>query len=168
MELLTLVWKWQLSRILITLFLSREQWEYRASYWRCNSSLFFFHHQLLLLYIISKTLNQECRNSKSLKYWCLLSMCVLLNLKLSKLPSLIVEKLPQVELSKLPNPMQRMKVARETRGGGEKPSCWQVILKEGTVEPKQIAWRKNKPEKKTLPQLSQIRQLLCNLFPNKF
>lgn len=35
-------------------------------------------------------------------------MCVLLNLKLSKLSDLIVEKLPYVELSKLPNPVQRM------------------------------------------------------------
>lgn len=92
-------------------------------------------------------------------------MCVLLNLKVSKLLSLIVEKLPEVELSKLPNPKQRMKVAQETR---KKKSCWQVILKEGTVEPKQIDWRKNKPEKIFLPWLSQIRQLLCNLFRNKF
>nr|XP_025951419.1 calcineurin B homologous protein 1 [Dromaius novaehollandiae] len=46
-----------------------------------------------------------------------------------------------------------------------KNSCWQVILKEGTVEPKQIGWRKNKPDKIILPYLSPIRQLLCNLFP---
>lgn len=70
--------------------------------------------------MVSKTLNQKCRRLKSLEYWYLFSLCVLLNLEVSKLPSLSVEKLPEVKLSKLPNPMQRMQVAEETRRlGGE-------------------------------------------------
>lgn len=65
--------------------------------------------------MVSKTLNQKCRRLKYLEYWYSISVCVLLNLKVSKLSSLIVEKLPEVKLSKLPNPMQRMQVAEETR-----------------------------------------------------
>lgn len=53
---------------------------------------FFFSPSVVVM--LSKTLNQKYRSSKFLEYWYLFSVCVLLNLKVSKLPSLIVEKLP--------------------------------------------------------------------------
>lgn len=53
---------------------------------------FFFSPSVVV--VISKMLNQKCRSLKSLEYRYLFSMCVLLNLKGSKLPSLTVEKLP--------------------------------------------------------------------------
>lgn len=74
---------------------------------------FFFSPSVVVM--VSKTLHQKWRRLKSLGYWYLFFLCVLLNFKVSKLPGLIVEKLPQVKLSKLPNPMQRMQVAEETR-----------------------------------------------------
>lgn len=53
---------------------------------------FFFSPSVVVM--LSKTLNQKYRSLKFLEYWYLFSVCVLLNLKVSKLPSLIVEKLP--------------------------------------------------------------------------
>lgn len=53
---------------------------------------FFFSPSVVVMLL--KTLNQKCRSLKSLEYWYLFSLCVLLNLKVSKLPSLTVEKLP--------------------------------------------------------------------------
>lgn len=72
MEMLTLVWKWYLSRIFLMLSVSRKELGAQGFLVE-NSSLFCFHHQLLLGHIMSKTLNQKCRDLKSLKYWCLLS-----------------------------------------------------------------------------------------------
>lgn len=53
---------------------------------------FFFSPSVVVM--LSKTLNQKYRSLKFLEYWYLFSVCVLLNLKVSKLPSLIVEKFP--------------------------------------------------------------------------
>lgn len=53
---------------------------------------FFFSPSVVVM--LSKTLNQKCRSLKFRVLVLVFPMCVLPNLKVSKLPGLIVEKLP--------------------------------------------------------------------------
>ena len=72
------------------------------------------------------------------------TFCVLLNLKLSKLPYLMGEKLSLCVTEQVAQPSTKNEGCL---GDVKKNSCWQVILEEGAVEPKQIDWRKNRPDK---------------------